>query len=245
MYIYMDTYISEHVHRELQWLSLHSPTNFSPLFWCAFPEPPCAWVSRNLCWLYYCCSCCRGSFLAGYECGRRSTFFSAAVFFAGYFNANSDDIPIPVPITNTHKWRQNKIGKKCVLHSRRGNIENFYVSLRVLLYFLLSGFPLLFLRFSFCCFGIANENEKIAFSPHMDVCEKHEIKTKHGHMAGPVGWWVCGWDVWMHGRMGHMNSAQPGATAPTAATLPPCRCICICEMVWSIWREKGLGFRYT
>jgi len=30
-------------------------------------------------------------------------------------------------------------------------------------------------------------------------------------MAGPVGfglgemvcWWVCGWDVWMHGRMGH------------------------------------------
>lgn len=28
----MDTYISEHVHRELQWLSLHSPTNFLRFF---------------------------------------------------------------------------------------------------------------------------------------------------------------------------------------------------------------------
>jgi len=84
------------------------------------------------------------------------------------------------------------------------------------------------LRFLFCSFAIANENEKIAFSPAicMDVCEKHEIKTKHGHMADPVVGGVLWGVLWVVGGGGgggfwHTNNAQPGATAPTAATHSP------------------------
>lgn len=120
MYVFIYKSLFTYVYVELQWLSLHSPTNFFRFFDALSPDnsptplsrqpTPHAWHDVHELVGIYAGSIVVvgggifvvGDPLAWFGFGLCYIFSSCKNFFAGYFNANSGDLPIHSLYIHTH-----------------------------------------------------------------------------------------------------------------------------------------------